>query len=351
MSSRRNAGTHETARSLSSGAPSRDPVSMTGDPHGFVDETLAKQGLARRVVLTVPDFATGLATVAESDLIAAMPRRFVAMHTARFAVVSREVPLRLRAFSIRAFLVAIAWMLCAAPPQHARATSAEPVTDPQVDPAPCVAAAAANDADRIIAICGALVDNDKTLRADRIKALIARAGAYDRKDLIDRAIGDYDTALRLDPTLADSFNARGELWRKKGDRPRALADFAAAIKLNPDHPTAKGNYKSLAQELERIGALMAVNNKPSFNCATARRAVEKAICANPELANLDREINAVHTKVVREAASDSARAGRALQREHDAFLAERNASFGRPGYDLHKAMKARLDHLLAIESN
>ena len=130
-----------------------------------------------------------------------------------------------------------------------------------------------------------------------------------------------------------------------------MADFAAAIKLNPDHPAAKGNYKSLAQELERIGALMAVNNKPSFNCATARRAVEKAICANPELANLDREINAVHTKVVREAASDSARAGRALQREQDAFLAARNASFGRPGYDLHKAMKARLDHLLAIESN
>jgi tetratricopeptide (TPR) repeat protein len=250
-----------------------------------------------------------------------------------------------------AFLAAIAWMLCAAPPQQARATSTEPVTDPQVDPAPCVAAAAANDADRIIAICGALVDNDKTLRADRIKALIARAGAYDRKDLIDRAIGDYDTALRLDPTLADIFNIRGELWRKKGDRPRALADFGAAIKLNPDHPAAKGNYKSLAQELERIGALMAVNNKPSFNCATARRAVEKAICANPELANLDREINAASTKVVRAAASDIARAGRALQREQDAFLAERNASFGRPGYDLQKAMKTRLDHLLAIESN
>ncbi len=247
--------------------------------------------------------------------------------------------------------VAVASVLWATLPHHAFATSTEPATDPQVDPAPCVAAAAANDADRIIAICGALVDNDKTLRADRIKALIARAGAYDRKDLIDRAIGDYDTALRLDPTLADSFNIRGELWRKKGDRPRALADFAAAIKLNPDHPAAKGNYKSLAQELERIGALMAVNNKPSFNCATARRAVEKAICANPELANLDREINAVHTKVVREAASDSTRAGRALQREQDAFLAARNASFGRPGYDLQKAMKARLDHLLAIESN
>ena len=112
--------------------------------------------------------------------------------------------------------------------------------------------------------------------------------------MIDRAIDDYDDVLRLDPTLADVFNARGELWRKKGDRPKALADFGVAIKLNPDHAAAKANYKSLAQELERIGALMAVAGKPSFNCATARRAVEKAICANPELADLDREINAMN---------------------------------------------------------
>jgi hypothetical protein len=29
---------------------------------------------------------------------------------------------------------------------------------------------------------------------------------------------------------------------------------------------------------------MAVNNKPSFNCATAKRPVQKAICADPALA-------------------------------------------------------------------
>src|ERR1700716_1916189 len=157
---------------------------------------------------------------------------------------------------------AIAVVLCAALLQNALATSTEPSTDPQIDPAPCVAAAGANDSDRIIAVCGALVDNDKTLRAYRIKALVARAGAYDRKDMIDRAIGDYDTALRLDPTLADIFNIRGELWRRKGDRPRALQDFAAAIKLNPQHEAARANYKSLAQELERLGAEMAIKNKP-----------------------------------------------------------------------------------------
>jgi uncharacterized protein len=119
--------------------------------------------------------------------------------------------------------------------------------------------------------------------------------------------------------------------------------------LNPDHPAARSNYKSLALELERIGAQMAVNNRPSFDCASARRAVEKAICANPDLANLDRQINVANAKAVRDAGSDNPGAGRALQREQDDFIARRNAAFGRPDYDLKKAMKERLDHLLTMQ--
>ena len=244
---------------------------------------------------------------------------------------------------------ALASMLWAALQPCAFAATGEP-TEEQIDSAPCMTAVMVNDDDKIIAVCGALINNEKAPKADRVKALIARAAAYDHKDQIDRAIGDYDVALRLDPMLADIFNARGELRRKKGDRPRALTDFGAAIKLNPNHSVAKANYKALALEVERLGALIAVNNKPSFNCAAARRPVEKAICANPELANLDREINAVNTKVVREAGKDNPRAGRAMQREQDDFVARRNGEFGRPDYDLLKVMRERLDHLLALES-
>ena len=43
---------------------------------------------------------------------------------------------------------------------------------------------------------------------------------------------------------------------------------------------------------------MAVGNRPSFNCATAKRPVEKAICADPDLAKLDREINDVFLRVI-----------------------------------------------------
>lgn len=240
---------------------------------------------------------------------------------------------------------ALLWMALA--PGASAATGAEPAKDLRIDPAPCVAAAAASDDDKIIGLCGALIDNEKTDKADRIKALVARGAAFGRQDMTDRAIGDYTVALQLDPSQASTFNARGELWRKKGDRPKALADFGVALKLNPDHFVAKANYKSLALELEKLGALKAVAGKPSFNCATARRAVERAICANPELADLDREVNASYLRSFNEI--QNAGEKRKLQREQEDFVARRNASFGRPGYNLQQEMKKRLQEINGID--
>jgi tetratricopeptide (TPR) repeat protein len=231
----------------------------------------------------------------------------------------------------------------------ARATGSEPGKDVQADSGPCAAAAAATDDDRTIDLCGALIDNEKATKPDRVQALVARAAAYDRKQMTDRAIADYDAALQLDPALADAHNARGELWRRKGDRPKAIMDFGAALKLDPNHAAAKQNYKSLSLELERIGAMMALAGKPSFDCRKARRPVEKAICADPALADLDREINALTVRAVR-AAQDPSQA-REIQCDQDQFIAARNAEFGKPGYDLQKVMRERLQQLNTVVGN
>ena len=241
-------------------------------------------------------------------------------------------------------LVAVALSAAA---HAAFATGAEPEKDLKVDPAACLAAAAAGDDDRIIAACGPLIANAKTDKADRLKALLARAGAHQRKNNTDSAIADYDAALMLDAAQADVLNSRGELWRRKGDRRKALADFSAVLKLNPDHAAAKANHRVLAQELERAGALIAVKGKPSFSCAAARRAVEKAICADPELADLDREIYGSFVRVVREARDP--RDARTVEREQDEFIARRNAQFGKPGYDLQKAMRDRLQKINGVD--
>jgi uncharacterized protein len=140
---------------------------------------------------------------------------------------------------------------------------------------------------------------------------------------------------------------RGELWRRKGDLPKAVADFAAAIKLNPDHVTARANHRALAQELERLGALKAIAGKPSFNCATARRRVEKAICANPELADLDREVQGSYVRAA--AGKMTPQQARKLRREQEDYISRRNAEYGRPGYDLKRAMRDRLQKINGID--
>ncbi len=92
-------------------------VSQTGDDHGILDDALAKLGRSRRVVLTVPTFVSALAVVAETDLIAAVPRRFLSIHRRRFGLEAAESPIplersRIRAIATRASMMdaGLAWL-------------------------------------------------------------------------------------------------------------------------------------------------------------------------------------------------------------------------------------------------
>lgn len=77
-------------------------VSLSGDPYGFIDEILANQGLSRRIALTVPNFMFALTVVADTDLIAALPRRFAEMYAGRHGVVLIDAPLQLANFRLNA---------------------------------------------------------------------------------------------------------------------------------------------------------------------------------------------------------------------------------------------------------
>ena len=92
-------------------------VSQTGDDHGILDDALAKLGLSRRVLLTVPTFVSALAAVAETDLIAAVPRRFLSIHRRQFGLEAAEPPIplersRIRAIATRASMMdaGLAWL-------------------------------------------------------------------------------------------------------------------------------------------------------------------------------------------------------------------------------------------------
>jgi DNA-binding transcriptional LysR family regulator len=66
-------------------------VSNSGDPHGAVDTELAKLGRSRRVAATVTSFLFALAVVAESDLVAAVPRQS-SIYARRFGIVLADPP-------------------------------------------------------------------------------------------------------------------------------------------------------------------------------------------------------------------------------------------------------------------
>ena len=86
----------------------------------------------------------------------------------------------------------------------------------------------------------AIQDYDEALRIDRDSALAFnnRASAFQHMGNYDRAIQDYDQAIRLDPSSALAYNNRGRTQHLKGDYELAIKDYAEAINLDPDYPLA-----------------------------------------------------------------------------------------------------------------
>lgn len=75
-------------------------VSMAGDPYGFVDKALAEHGRSRRIALTAPNFMLALALVADSDMLAALPKSLLSRNAQRFGLQSVKAPLPLPGFQI-----------------------------------------------------------------------------------------------------------------------------------------------------------------------------------------------------------------------------------------------------------
>ncbi|MBR1277414.1 LysR family transcriptional regulator [Bradyrhizobium sp. AUGA SZCCT0283] len=85
-------------------------VSPAGDARAYVDDVLASKGLSRRVAMTVPSFMLMLAVIAETDLIAALPKGLLDAHGVRFGLVGIDPPLPMRSFQLRAIAPKVAMM-------------------------------------------------------------------------------------------------------------------------------------------------------------------------------------------------------------------------------------------------
>jgi tetratricopeptide (TPR) repeat protein len=89
--------------------------------------------------------------------------------------------------------------------------------------------------------CTALIQSGSYAGARLAKVFTFRGSAYGWKQDYDRAIADFDQAIRLDPNLAAAFGSRGEAYRNKGEYDLAMQDYNEAIRLNPNDPASFNN--------------------------------------------------------------------------------------------------------------
>jgi lipoprotein NlpI len=90
-----------------------------------------------------------------------------------------------------------------------------------------------SDPSRMVGACTRVIEDMGEAPDQRALALIMRGLAYVAKGDTDRAIADYDEAIRLDPRNALTFNERGLAFETKGDLERAITDFDRAVELRP----------------------------------------------------------------------------------------------------------------------
>lgn len=81
-----------------------------------------------------------------------------------------------------------------------------------------------------IAACSRIVSDPSVKVQSKARAYFHRGNAYAANSDKERALADYDAAIRLDPTLADAYYRRASAQTV---RERALADYDEAIRLNP----------------------------------------------------------------------------------------------------------------------
>ena len=133
------------------------------------------------------------------------------------------------------------------------------------------------DPDTRIAGCTALIQSGQLTTGNLSTIYNNRGTAYSSKGDHDRAIQDFNEAIRLNPNFERAYYLRGNAYIVKEEYDRATQDFNEAIQLNPNAETAyygrgyaykkKGDYDRAIQDFNE-----AIRLNPNFERAYYNRA-------------------------------------------------------------------------------
>lgn len=100
----------------------------------------------------------------------------------------------------------------------------------------------------------AIVEFNEALRADptNVRSYNSRGNAWRGKGDLENAVADYDAAIRLDPNFAFPYNGRASVAYNKGELDRAIEDYSQVIRLDP---TLAAPYSNRALALRDKGEL------------------------------------------------------------------------------------------------
>ncbi|HEY0910304.1 MAG TPA: tetratricopeptide repeat protein, partial [Bradyrhizobium sp.] len=114
-----------------------------------------------------------------------------------------------------------------------------------------------SDAARAIIGCSELLSRDHGLsQQQRTFVLNNRGIAYALAGDREKALADFDEAIRTDPASVNAYSNRGIVYAGTGEVDRAIADFTAAIGIDPGNVQARiGRGNLLSQKNDHLGAI------------------------------------------------------------------------------------------------
>jgi tetratricopeptide (TPR) repeat protein len=160
----------------------------------------------------------------------------------------------------------------------------------------------------------AMSDFDAALKVDPkcAQAYIARARTWVQKHYRERELADIDAAISLEPGNASYRVARAESWSARGMNAPAMVDYAEAIRLDPANPAiwvSRGNEwrKDHKVDLAIADYTQAIRLDPKYTPAYIARAnvwkqirrFDRAIQEYSELIRLDPDNPVAHVTLAR----------------------------------------------------